>query len=43
MDEEVVAAVAEELAEAVEVSDVGPEDSIAEEVMTTGMRIPRTR
>ena len=38
-----MAAVAEEPPEAVEVSDVGLEDSTAEEVMTTGTRIPRTK
>ena len=43
MDEEVVVTVVEELAEAVEVSDMGPEDSAVEKVMTTGTRIPRTR
>ena len=43
MDEEIVAVVAEELAEVVEVSYVGLEDFVAEEVMTTGMKIPRTK
>ena len=38
-----MAAVVEEPPEAVEVSDVGPEDSAAEEVMTTGTRVPRTK
>ena len=38
-----MAAVAEETPEAVEVSDVGPEHSTVEEVMTTGTRIPRTK
>ena len=38
-----MAAVAEEPPEAVEVSDVGPEDSTTEEVMTTGTRTLRTK
>ena len=38
-----MATVVEEPPEAVEVSDVDPEDSTAEEVMTTGTRIPRTK
>ena len=38
-----MAEVVEVVPELVEVSDVGPEDSAAEEVMTTGARVPRTK
>ena len=38
-----MAEVAEETPEPVEVSDVGPEDLAAEEVMTTGAKVPRTK
>ena len=38
-----MAEVVEETPEPVEVSDVGLEDLVAEEVMTTGARVPRTK
>ena len=38
-----MAEVVEATPEAVEVSDVGRDDLAAEEVMTTGTRVPRTK
>ena len=38
-----MAEVAEAMPEAVEDSDMGPDDSAVEEVMTTGTRVPRTK